>query len=151
MIILERENVKTNKYLKISGDDIGISEIKNYSIIDKKNWILLKDQIIKKKLIIGIEIFSDEIFDISKQDLRALCLIQINFKTFKDGRPFTFVKKLRKELKFNNEIRAAGHILPDQYSFLLRCGFNTVEINEVEKEQWFEMLNLDEGLYYQPY
>ena len=48
MIILERENVKTNKYLKISGDDIGISEIKNYSIIDKKNWILLKDQIIKK-------------------------------------------------------------------------------------------------------
>ena len=151
MIILERENVKTNKYLKISGDDIGISEIKNYSIIDKKNWILLKDQIIKKKLIIGIEIFFDEIFDISKQDLRALCLIQINFKTFKDGRPFTFVKKLRKELKFNNEIRATGHILPDQYSFLLRCGFNTVEINEVEKEQWFEMLNLDEGLYYQPY
>ena len=117
----------------------------------KKNWILLKDQIIKKKLVIGIEIFSDEIFDFSEQDLKALSLIQINFKTFKDGRPFTFVKKLRKELKFNNEIRAAGHILPDQYSFLLRCGFNTVEISEVEKEQWFKMLNLDDGLYYQPY
>ena len=150
MIIIERETVKTNKYLKVSGDGIGISEIKNYSIIEKKNWILLKDQIIKKKLIIGIEIFSDEIFDFSKQDLKVLSLIQINFKTFKDGRPFTFAKKLRKELKFNNEIRATGHILPDQYSFLLRCGFNSVEINEVEKEQWFEMLKLDDGLYYQP-
>ena len=151
MIILEKETVKTNKYKKISGDDIGIFEIKDYSLIEKKDWILFKDQIIKKNLIIGIEIFSDDIFDFRKQDLKSFSLIQINFKTFKDGRPFTFVKKLRKELKFKDEIRATGHILPDQYSFLLRCGFNSVEINEVEKEQWFEMLNLDDGLYYQPY
>ena len=151
MIILEKETVKTNKYKKISGDDIEIFEIKDYSLIEKKDWILFKDQIIKKNLIIGIEIFSDDIFDFRKQDLKSFSLIQINFKTFKDGRPFTFVKKLRKELKFTDEIRATGHILPDQYSFLLRCGFNSVEINEVEKEQWFEMLNLDDGLYYQPY
>ena len=151
MIILEKETVKTNKYKKISGDDIEIFEIKDYSLIEKKDWILFKDQIIKKNLIIGIEIFSDDIFDFRKKDLKSFSLIQINFKTFKDGRPFTFVKKLRKELKFTDEIRATGHILPDQYSFLLRCGFNSVEINEVEKEQWFEMLNLDDGLYYQPY
>ena len=151
MIILEKETVKTNKYKKISGDDIEIFEIKDYSLIEKKDWILFKDKIIKKNLIIGIEIFSDDIFDFRKQDLKSFSLIQINFKTFKDGRPFTFVKKLRKELKFTDEIRATGHILPDQYSFLLRCGFNSVEINEVEKEQWFEMLNLDDGLYYQPY
>ena len=35
MIIIEREKIKTNKYLKVSGENIGISEIKNYSIIEK--------------------------------------------------------------------------------------------------------------------
>ena len=30
MIIIERETIKTNKYLKVSGDDIGISEIKQF-------------------------------------------------------------------------------------------------------------------------
>ena len=68
MIILEKETVKTNKYKKISGDDIGIFEIKDYSLIEKKDWILFKDKIIKKNLIIGIEIFSDDIFDFRKQD-----------------------------------------------------------------------------------
>ena len=151
MIIIEKDFVKSNKYSKISGEDIDISQIKNYSIIEKKIWDLFKNEIKKKKLNIGIEIFSDDDFDLNKQDLKKFSLIQINFKTFKDGRPFTFVKKLRREFNFTQEIRAVGHILPDQYSFLLRCGFNSVEIENNDKEEWFEMLKLDDGLYYQPY
>ena len=42
-------------------------------------------------------------------------------------------KKLRSEFEFENEIRASGHIIPDQYIFLLRCGFNSVEIESEKK------------------
>ena len=48
------------------------------------------------------------------------------------------------------KIRASGNILPDQFVFLLRCGFDTVEIDGKEKKVWIELYNMDEGLYYQP-
>ena len=77
-------------------------------------------------------------------------MLQINFETFKDGRPFTFAKILRKKYNFKGELRAAGHILPDQFVFLIRCGFDSVEIREEDKDAWLELLEIDEGLYYQP-
>ena len=48
------------------------------------------------------------------------------------------------------KIRASGHIIPDQYIFLLRCGFNSVEIESKKKKFWLECLKMDTGLYYQP-
>ena len=82
--------------------------------------------------------------------LSKVAMIQINFKTFKDGRPYTFAKMLRKKHNFTGELRATGHIIPDQYIFLIRCGFDSVEIEEEHKETWLELLEMDEGLYYQP-
>ena len=77
-------------------------------------------------------------------------MVQINFETFKDGRPFTFAKILRKKHNFKGELRAVGHVLPDQFVFLIRCGFDSVEIKEGDKDAWLELLEIDEGLYYQP-
>ena len=52
-------------------------------------------------------------------------------------------------LNFKNEIRASGHILPDQYIFLIRCGFDTVEIEDKDFDVWVRFFKMDEGLYYQ--
>jgi uncharacterized protein (DUF934 family) len=49
-----------------------------------------------------------------------------------------------------NQIRASGHILPDQYIFLLRCGFDAFEISEKDSKIWKDFLVHDSGLYYQP-
>ena len=58
--------------------------------------------------------------------------------------------KLEKNI-FSKEIRATRHISPDQYVFLLRSGFDTVEINKKDKDIWIEMYKLDNtNLYYQP-
>ena len=76
-------------------------------------------------------------------------IVQFNFLSFKDGRPFSIAKTLRKKFNFKKEIRASGHILPDQYIFLIRCGFDTVEIEDKDFDVWVRFFKMDEGLYYQ--
>jgi uncharacterized protein (DUF934 family) len=62
--------------------------------------------------------------------LDRLDLVVIEFPKFRDGRGFTLARTLRERYGFDGEIRATGHILPDQYALLLRCGFSSVEVPE---------------------
>ena len=72
-----------------------------------------------KKIKVALKINSDEELIFGETDLRYIKMIQINFLNFKDGRPFTLAKELRKKFLFRGEIRASGDILPDQFVFLL--------------------------------
>ncbi len=60
--------------------------------------------------------------------LPKLELVVVEFPKFKDGRGFTVARELRERYGFEGEIRATGHVLPDQYALLLRCGFSHVEV-----------------------
>jgi uncharacterized protein (DUF934 family) len=57
--------------------------------------------------------------------LSELELIAIEFPKFRDGRGFTLARALR-EQGFQGDIRAVGHVLPDQFAFLRQCGFTSV-------------------------
>ena len=149
MIILNKDKPQKNQY-------IFLDELEQIESLDKKKVILTKNlwiekkQILKeKKISVGIQINSDESIDEVTKDLQYFSLIQFNFLTFKDGRPFSIAKILRKKLNFEKEIRASGHILPDQYIFLMRCGFDTVEVEEKNVDVWIRFFKMDEGLYYQ--
>jgi uncharacterized protein (DUF934 family) len=78
---------------------------------------------------IGVEVANDT----SPADLEAwmqtLQLIVIQFPKSADGRGFTLAQRLRR-LGFEGELRAVGHIIPDQYALALSCGFDTVEISD---------------------
>ena len=149
MIILNKDKPQKNEYIFL--DELEqIASLKKKKIILTKNLWIEKKQILKKKKIsVGIQINSDESIDEITEDLQFFSLIQFNFLTFKDGRPFSIAKILRKKLNFEKEIRASGHILPDQYIFLMRCGFDTVEIEEKNIDVWIRFFKMDEGLYYQ--
>ncbi len=125
-------------------------EITNNSIFNLELWDTFKEDIIKFENI-GLIINSDQMFDPSFEDLESLKIIQINFLTFKDGRPFSLAKNLRKKKSFKNQIRASGHILPDQYCFLLRCGFDSVEIKKDSKDLWLKVLEMESEEKYQPF
>lgn len=62
--------------------------------------------------------------------LDRLSLIAIEFPKFRDGRGFTIARTLRERFGFAGEIRAVGHVLPDQYGHALRCGVSTVELRD---------------------
>jgi uncharacterized protein (DUF934 family) len=60
--------------------------------------------------------------------LPRLSLVAVLLPKSKDGRAFTQARALREHFGFQGEIRATGHVLPDQYRMLLRCGVSTVEL-----------------------
>ena len=148
-VILKKDKILQNEYVIIND----LKDLSNFNsqkiIITVEQWLANKN-ILKKRKNIGIKLNSDESISMIKDDIDFFEMIQFNFITFKDGRPFSEAKKLRVEFKFLNEIRASGHILPDQYIFLLRCGFSSVEIETSKKKFWLEFLEMDSGLYYQP-
>ena len=149
MIILNKDKPQKNEYIFLDELEQIASLNKKKIILTKNLWIEKKQIIKEKKISVGIQINSDESIDEITEDLQFFSLIQFNFLTFKDGRPFSIAKILRKKLNFEKEIRASGHILPDQYIFLMRCGFDTVEIEEKNIDVWIRFFKMDEGLYYQ--
>ena len=62
--------------------------------------------------------------------LDRVALVVVEFPKFRDGRGFTIARTLRERYRYAGEVRAVGHVLPDQYEFLVRCGFTSVAVPE---------------------
>jgi len=60
--------------------------------------------------------------------LRDTPLIRVNFASFADGRGFTIARRLRL-MGYKGRLRAAGHVIADQYAMARRAGFDEVEIS----------------------
>jgi uncharacterized protein (DUF934 family) len=85
---------------------------------------------------LGVRLPSTTPHDVLEQVARRATLIAIEFPIFRDGRGFTLARTLREYHGFTGEIRAVGHILPDQYAFLIRCGFSTVRTKGDDLGPW---------------
>jgi uncharacterized protein (DUF934 family) len=79
--------------------------------------------------LIGVEIGNDTGPSDLEAWLPSLHLIAIAFPKSADGRGFSLAQRLRR-MGFKGELRAVGHVIPDQYALALSCGFDTVEISE---------------------
>ncbi|MDH3265042.1 MAG: DUF934 domain-containing protein [Paracoccaceae bacterium] len=66
--------------------------------------------------------------DIEALDLAGVAAIRIDFPKFSDGRGFTLARRLR-AMGFEGRLRAAGHVIADQYAMARRSGFDEVEID----------------------
>jgi len=62
----------------------------------------------------------------------------IDFPAFGDGRGFSLAVRLRKDFDFKGEIRATGPVIPDQALFLLRAGFDSVDVADEKRVAAFE-------------
>jgi uncharacterized protein (DUF934 family) len=58
--------------------------------------------------------------------LDDLALVAINFPAFTDGRGFSYARDLR-ERGYRGELRAVGHFIRDQMTYLGRVGFNAFQ------------------------
>ncbi len=64
--------------------------------------------------------------------LADIPLVVINFPVFTDGRGFSYARELR-ERGYRGELRAYGHFIRDQLSYLQRCGFNAFQMADDDK------------------
>ena len=76
-----------------------------------------------------------------------LTAIRIEFASFTDGRGFSLARQLRAS-GYTGRLRAYGHLIPDQYCHARRCGFDEVEIKDIQSQrqpqkQWLD--NAEQG------
>ncbi len=65
--------------------------------------------------------------DVLYDHLDEIAMIAISFPVFTDGRGFSYARRLR-ERGFRGELRATGHFIRDQLTYLRRCGFNAFQM-----------------------
>ncbi|MFO7758909.1 MAG: DUF934 domain-containing protein [Roseovarius sp.] len=72
--------------------------------------------------------------------LDGIEMIRVDFPAVADGRGFTIARQLRL-MGYAGRLRAAGHVIADQYAMARRSGFDEVEISDdlarrQPEEQW---------------
>jgi uncharacterized protein (DUF934 family) len=58
-----------------------------------------------------------------------LALVSVEFPAFADGRGFSLGHRLR-ALGFGGRLRATGHVIADQFAYLLSCGFDELSLRD---------------------
>ncbi|WP_298224707.1 DUF934 domain-containing protein [Acidocella sp.] len=58
--------------------------------------------------------------------LGELAVVAVEFPKFRDGRGFTIARAIRQH-GYQGDLRATGHFLPEQFLFLISCGFSSFE------------------------
>ncbi len=82
--------------------------------------------------------------------LDRLAAIVLAFPNFKDGRGYSQARQLRERYRFAGELRAAGQILRDQFLFLVRAGFDALEVRKPADAEAFAATLARYSVFYQP-
>ncbi len=104
-------------------------------IVGLKRWREERDSLLKRKEPVGVRLQSDHTAGDVAEDLDSLGLVALAFPVYRDGRAYTNARRLRERHGYKGEVRAIGNVLRDQYMFMLRCGFDALEVKEGETEQ----------------
>ncbi|MCB1703394.1 MAG: DUF934 domain-containing protein [Halioglobus sp.] len=91
-------------------------------IASLEQWLNLAD-----KAGTGVQLEPAEEPDTLFPHLHEIALIVINFPVFTDGRGFSYARRLR-EHGYRGELRAGGHFIRDQLTYLRRCGFDAFQM-----------------------
>ena len=78
--------------------------------------------------------------------LRDADRIVIDIETFTDGRVFGLARLIRDRLGFGGDLEVSGDFLPDQISFLERCGVNAFSGEDIVRDAF----NFYSGFYQPP-
>ena len=79
-----------------------------------------------------------------------LALIALKFPVFRDGRAYSQARILRERHRFGGELRATGHVLRDQFLFMLRAGFDAFEVTKDADAVAFPDVIRRYSVFYQP-
>jgi uncharacterized protein (DUF934 family) len=82
--------------------------------------------------------------------LGKLAIVALVFPKFQDGRAYSQARILRERLGFRGELRATGQILRDQFVFMLRAGFDALEVKKDADASVFGAVLKRYSVFYQP-
>ena len=82
--------------------------------------------------------------------LDRLALVALVFPNFRDGRAYSQARLLRERYGFRGELRATGEVLRDQFLFLVRAGFDALEVKKERDAQAYADAVRRYDVFYQP-
>jgi uncharacterized protein (DUF934 family) len=82
--------------------------------------------------------------------LDRLAAVALVFPTFRDGRAYSQARLLRERYGFKGELRATGQVLRDQFVFLVRAGFDALEVAKAGDAEAFASTLARYTVFYQP-
>ena len=110
-------------------------------IVGLARWRNERAALLTRNTPLGVRLKSDQLAGEIAADLDRFALVVLEFPVFRDGRPFSTARELRERYGYAGDIRAAGHVLPDQAQFLARIGFTTVDLaDSANRESWRQAL-----------
>jgi uncharacterized protein (DUF934 family) len=82
--------------------------------------------------------------------LDRIAAVALVFPNFKDGRAYTQARILRERYGWRSELRATGQILRDQFVFLVRAGFDALDVKKDADAEAFAAALARYTVFYQP-
>jgi uncharacterized protein (DUF934 family) len=102
-----------------------------FAIISLQRWRNEKTVLaLNPAITVGVHVSPDDTLDPDTDEIHRLDLIALAFPRFTDGRAYSTVRRLREQWEYKGELRATGDVLFDQMPLMIRCGFNTFQIND---------------------
>ncbi|OQW51700.1 DUF934 domain-containing protein [Candidatus Raskinella chloraquaticus] len=99
------------------------------SVVSKARFLQDRDGLLARNAPLGLVLQAGENFTDIEEDLLHFAMIVLTLPKFTDGRAYSLAYLLRDRYDFSGEIRARGDVLRDQVSFLLRAGFDSLEVS----------------------
>ena len=97
-------------------------------IVGRSRFLADRAMLIARNAPLGLILDPGEAIAAIVPDLSRFALIALRFAKFSDGRPYSVARTLRDTHGFAGELRATGDVLRDQITFMLRAGFDSLDV-----------------------
>ena len=120
------------------------------AMVSLERWQANRDELLGRNAPLGIRLKSDQSPALIADDLDRFAVVALEFPVFRDGRAYSHARLLRERYGYRGEVRAVGEVLRDQFLFMVRCGFDALEVrDEKAVEQGREAVS-EISVVYQP-
>ncbi|MEE8515558.1 MAG: DUF934 domain-containing protein [Alphaproteobacteria bacterium] len=137
-----------DRWLTIAGDEDLPIDVP--VIVELERFQNQRDELLRRNAPLGVRLQSDQPPSEIAEDLDRFEVVALEFPKFTDGRAFSYARQLRDHYRYQGEVRAVGHVLRDQYMFLDRCGFDTLEVADKNAAEGWRAANKEFSVWYQP-
>lgn len=120
-------------------------------IVSLEQWQKHRDALLARGTPLGIRLHSDQAPELIADDVHKFALIALEFPKFRDGRAYSYARLLRERYGFKGELRAVGDVLLEQLFFMLRVGFDALDVvQSPDPVAAFQTAVSDFSVWYQP-
>ncbi|HEX7775648.1 MAG TPA: DUF934 domain-containing protein [Parvibaculum sp.] len=112
-------------------------------IVSLQRWQKEQNALVARGTPLGIRLKSGEAPSLIAADLDKFEVVALEFPVYRNGRAYSYARLLRERYGYTGEIRAVGAVLRDQFYFLVRVGFDALEVRDnITPEIWRESVGV---------